>query len=657
MATGEVIDTLVVRLVGDSAQYKKTIKEAKTTTDQFVRDANKRLREMAAAFDKDLNSVKSSTKSTQKAQEEFVKVWVVGANKIKGSTSQVSQAVAGMSRDVSGRMRDARGRFVGEARTMEAEAQRLSFSLKRVLGLAMRAGSTGGAALAGAGRGGRSAINTLGGGANSMMGQVAMAAGVTGGAGLIYKTVSDAANAQESIAKFGAVFGEQTGEATKFVKELADEIGRSDDEIRKAMSAYQSMFVGLDFGREKATTMSMQLEKLTLDFAAFHNISDEEASSRFLSAMSGSAEVLDQFGVNIRQAAIEQELFAMGINKSVQNASEAEKTLARLNLITKVMAGQGALGAAARESESFANQSKALNAEVKDLSIAIGNQLLPLAIDAVKYFKELAGVMQDGASSGSGIRDAFLTVADVIHTIGLEFQNLQAWITEAVAAALSAYASLVGKGSNEHEGFGGKTKRTVLAAGLKGLLGPAGFLLPSSGVEADVYAEEMNAAAVAQRAEADKALTGKTPSEMFAEAQAAREAAPEKEISRDFDRLQMDKNIFQDAAKSFADTVTEAGQTFGMKAYWELFGIGNDMMNWTKEGPEDSFAKATAGSAVRFGSAESEISRSQKLDDEMEKKTQKLVDNTEAQKRLSEKANGYLQSMGQALSQTTSLPF
>lgn len=616
MATGEVIDTLVVRLVGDSTQYKKATKEAKVSTDQFVRDANKRLREMAEAYDRELAQVTTATKRAGKAQKELAK------------------AAGTMAADVSGRMRDARGRFVKEAQTMEAEANRLSGSLRRVLGLAGQAGSRGGRALSKAGGGVRSAVNTLGGGANTMVGQVAMAAGATGAAGLLYKTVTDASNAQESIAKFGAVFGEQTGKATEFVNNLADEIGRSEGEIRAAMSAYQSMFVGLDFGREKATTMSMQLEKLTLDFAAFHNISDEEASSRFLSAMSGSAEVLDQFGVNIRQAAIEQELMAMGINKSAQSASEAEKTLARLNLITKVMAGQGALGAAARESESFANQTKALKAEVMDLSIAIGNQLMPLAIDMVKYFKGLAGAMGEGASQGDGIRWLFLTVADVFHTVGIAFQWIQAKATNAIASITGAWAALVEYAPDFVPGAEGYKQAAA------------------------VLAEEMKGAAATQQAEADAALIAKTPSELFAEAQAARDSAPEKVINRDFERLSMDKNIFQDAAEAFTKTVTEAGQSFGQKAYWEMFGIGNDMLSWARieEGPKDSFGKATAGSAVRFGSAESEINRSQKIDDEMEKKTQKIVDNTEAQKRLSERATGYLQDIGRVLSTTITIP-
>jgi hypothetical protein len=127
--------------------------------------------------------------------------------------------------------------------------------------------------------------------------------------------------------------------------------------------------------------MTQQMQSMALDFAAFHNISDEEAMSRVISAMSGSSEVLDQFGVNIKAAAIDQQMLEMGINETTATATEQQKVMARLAIIAESLGAQGAIGAAARESESYANKMKLLNAKLKDLAIVVGEQVLPRVIE------------------------------------------------------------------------------------------------------------------------------------------------------------------------------------------------------------------------------------------------------------------------------------
>src|SRR5690606_31067061 len=105
---------------------------------------------------------------------------------------------------------------------------------------------------------------------------------------------------------------------------------------------------GLGFGAEQSRKFSQQLAQLALDFASFNNMSDAEAQQRFISALSGSSEVLDMFGVNIKQAALEQELLQQGVKKAWTEVSEQEKAVARLSIIMRSMTDQGAVGDAVR---------------------------------------------------------------------------------------------------------------------------------------------------------------------------------------------------------------------------------------------------------------------------------------------------------------------
>lgn len=226
--------------------------------------------------------------------------------------------------------------------------------------------------------------------------------------------VKAAANAQEGLAKFRSVFADQAAAADQFAKTLSSSIGRSVHDIRAALATFQSFNVGLGFGADQARGMSEQMQKLALDFAAFHNIEDQDAIGRFIAAMSGSSEVLDQFGVNIKQAAIEQELLAMGINKTAQDASEQEKVLARLNIIMKAMGQQGAIGAAAREAGSFANQLKLLQASALDAAVQVGTALLPTVVDLMNKVNELMKPLAAWlAAHDEMIKQAALVVAGV----------------------------------------------------------------------------------------------------------------------------------------------------------------------------------------------------------------------------------------------------
>jgi hypothetical protein len=209
--------------------------------------------------------------------------------------------------------------------------------------------------------------------------------------GLAIKAASDA---QETLSRFEQVFGDQADAAAKFADDLAASVGRSKFAIRDALSTFQSFFVGLGFNATDARGLSQSLQQLAIDFASFNNLSDEEAVQRFISALSGSSEVLDRFGINIKQAALEQELLRMGVNKSWTEVSEQEKALARLNVIMRSMTDQGAVGDAVRTSGSFANQMKRLRGQLHDTAVVIGQALLPvvtpLVAKAAKLIQQVA---------------------------------------------------------------------------------------------------------------------------------------------------------------------------------------------------------------------------------------------------------------------------
>lgn len=189
--------------------------------------------------------------------------------------------------------------------------------------------------------------------------------------------IAAASNAEETQNRFQAVFKTSVEEAEKFVEVLANEVGRDPFKIKDSISSLQAFNVGLGFSEDQSLEMSETIQSLIFDFASFNNITDEDATARFLAALSGSSEVMDKFGVNIKEAALEQESFRIGINKASADLTEQEKVILRLSIIQNSLTEQGALGDAVTTAGSFANQTKRLNANLSQLATTIGVSLLP----------------------------------------------------------------------------------------------------------------------------------------------------------------------------------------------------------------------------------------------------------------------------------------
>lgn len=193
---------------------------------------------------------------------------------------------------------------------------------------------------------------------------------------------------EEMQAKSSVVFGRFTDDVRAELQAFGQEVGRSAFQLEEMAASVQDTFVPMGFARGEAAQLSVQLAKLATDVASFNNASDTETMVAFQSALVGNHETVRRFGIVITEATLQQELYRMGINKTSQEASNAEKVQARLNLI---MAGTtDAQGDAARTADSYANQSKRLSAELENLGVAV---VRPLMGD----FAYLVGLLADAA--------------------------------------------------------------------------------------------------------------------------------------------------------------------------------------------------------------------------------------------------------------------
>ena len=188
-----------------------------------------------------------------------------------------------------------------------------------------------------------------------------------------------AGEAEKTDLRFKRVFGSMSSEVNVFATSLSSDLGRVKADVEAGMVSFQAFFQGLGFGGKEAAKYSQKMQALSLDLASFFQIQDTNAQKRFLAALAGSPEVLDQFGINLKEAALQQELLNMGLSTSVQKTNEMTKTTARLSIIMRAMSDNGIVGDAKRTMITYGNKMKIAGSSLKDLAITIGDKFLPVA--------------------------------------------------------------------------------------------------------------------------------------------------------------------------------------------------------------------------------------------------------------------------------------
>ena len=217
--------------------------------------------------------------------------------------------------------------------------------------------------------------------------------------------IRKASEMQETMGKFGVVFGDAAKSVEAWSDTTADAMGVSEQAMAGMLSGMQDLLVPMGVADDLATDMSKELSALAVDLASFNNMESAKTFEDLMAAMTGSGEVMKKYGVILTETAVKQELLRMGLDpKTTDNAAKAQ---ARLNIIMR--GTTAAQGDAIRTSGSFANQMKAMWSIVTDVSGAIGGPLLD----------DLAGMVGLINHAGRGIKSFVNENQELVRMVGM----------------------------------------------------------------------------------------------------------------------------------------------------------------------------------------------------------------------------------------------
>lgn len=258
----------------------------------------------------------------------------------------------------------------------------------------------------------------------SMIGRIggmfgkALAFGGAAGLGVLVAglgaAIKKASDMQETMNKFNVVFGDSAAEMKAYADTMAEGFGRSKQQVADFLSSAQDLLVPMGMMPDQAADMSKSLAGLAMDLGSFNNKADADVMTDLQAALTGSGEVMKKYGVILDEASVKQELLNNGLDP--KNATSAQKAMARYNIILR--GTTAAQGDVARSSGSFANQQKALGAQVSDFLVKVGERLLPVLEKWMGDLQAAFAIITGTTDASNDMGSTFDSLVDVIDTLG-----------------------------------------------------------------------------------------------------------------------------------------------------------------------------------------------------------------------------------------------
>ena len=240
-----------------------------------------------------------------------------------------------------------------------------------------------------------------------------------------------AMDAEELKSAFNVTFGTNGAMMEAWAQRTGAAIGRTNVELMQAANTFGIFFNQAD--PTKSAAMSQQFAMLAQDLASFYNTDPGTALDKLRSGLTGESEPLRDFGVFMTEAAVKAQALKMGLKPLNGELTEQQKIMARAGLImAQTTAAQGDL---ARTSGSTANQLRASESAWQNMSLIVGQQLIPALTPLIQTF---TGIIQKFATLSPETRKWIVIIGAAAAVLGPVLVGVAA-----VAGAISTLAPII----------------------------------------------------------------------------------------------------------------------------------------------------------------------------------------------------------------------
>ena len=229
------------------------------------------------------------------------------------------------------------------------------------------------------------------------LGKINIAAAGLGLLGISMFSLSDALQESTSyITNLHLLYnamGENVDKAKDFINNFSTLLGQDPSKVMKYTSAFYSLTNGFGVANDQAYIMSKNLTQLSYDLAAYWGRDITDTMQAVKSGISGEIEPMRNLGVALDQATLQQTAYTLGINKSINAMTRAEKTqLLYYQMMTKTNNVQKTLANTMLEP---AQQISILKQQFTQLARSIGNIFIPILTATLPYLQALTKYLNE----------------------------------------------------------------------------------------------------------------------------------------------------------------------------------------------------------------------------------------------------------------------
>ena len=210
---------------------------------------------------------------------------------------------------------------------------------------------------------------------------------------------------QNNLITLKVAFGDTADEAENFANMLSKTVGFDSKDLIKSLALYRQYGNAMGYASETADLLAKNLVKMQLDLTAVYKDTDTYAvnfqrmGNALQNALTGQVKTIRGItGADITEATLEQTRLTLGITKSVQEMSRAEKTiLIYLSLEQQLANTNGALShtinSVSNQVAIFTSQLEIAKRQLGQLAYWILEKVLPIINGLLMTFNELIGML------------------------------------------------------------------------------------------------------------------------------------------------------------------------------------------------------------------------------------------------------------------------
>lgn len=196
-----------------------------------------------------------------------------------------------------------------------------------------------------------------------------------------------AANLDAMASQFTQVFGDMESQAQKSLSSISNEAGMAENRMKGSFIKIAAFAKSSGMDTKGSLDVASRAMKVASDSAAFYDRSLEETTESLQSFLKGNYANDAALGISATETtrnAAANRLYG----KSFKDLSEEQKQLTLLQMVEDGNKLSGALGQAARETDTWTNQLGNLNQKWSDFKALVSKPLLGIAVKGIKLLAE-----------------------------------------------------------------------------------------------------------------------------------------------------------------------------------------------------------------------------------------------------------------------------